>query len=63
MDSYIFYGLAFVLLIEMASLGKPFAITRMLINIPGIIIIGLILSKMVSRKEIDILYDNASRID
>ena len=47
----------------MASLGKPFAITRMLINIPGIIIIGLILSKMVSRKEIDILYDNASRID
>lgn len=44
-------------LFEMASLGSRFAITRLLIDIPGIIIIAYILSKMVSKKEVEELYE------
>ena len=39
-------------LFEMAALGNKFAITRLLIDIPGIIIIAFILSKLNSKKEI-----------
>lgn len=46
-------------LFEMASLGTKFAVTRLLIDIPGIIIIALILSKLVSKKEVDAIYKNA----
>ncbi|MGB4659846.1 MAG: permease [Mobilitalea sp.] len=46
-------------LFEMAALGSRFAIARLLIDIPGIIIIALILSKMVSKKEVARLYENA----
>lgn len=50
-------------LFELAALGKTFAITRLLIDIPGIIIIAFLLSKMVSRKEVQALYDNAAKIE
>ncbi len=50
-------------LFEMASLGTRFAIARLLIDIPGIIIIAFILSKMVSKREIEALYENAKSID
>jgi len=40
-------------LFEMAALGTRFAIARLLIDIPGIIIIAFILSKMVSKKEVE----------
>ncbi len=50
-------------LFEMAALGNRFAISRLLIDIPGIIIIAFILSKMVSKKEVNELYENAKTID
>lgn len=49
-------------LFEMASLGTKFAVTRLLIDIPGIIIIAFILSKLISKKEIDDIYKNAERL-
>lgn len=45
-------------LFEMTALGSKFAIARLLIDIPGIIIIAFILSKMVSKKEIEKIYEN-----
>lgn len=50
-------------LFEMAALGNRFSISRLLIDIPGIIIIAFILSKMVSKKEVNELYENAKTID
>jgi uncharacterized membrane protein YraQ (UPF0718 family) len=50
-------------LFELSSLGSRFAISRLLIDIPGIIIIAFILSKMVSKKEIEELYEKAKSID
>ncbi len=50
-------------LFEMAALGNKFAISRLLIDIPGIIIIAFILSKMVTKKEVQELYENAKSID
>ncbi|SHJ71595.1 permease [Parasporobacterium paucivorans] len=50
-------------LFEITALGSRFAISRLLIDIPGIIIIALILSKTVSREEVKILYENAKAMD
>lgn len=50
-------------LFEIAALGSKFAITRLLIDIPGIIILAFILSKMVSKKEIEAIYENAKSIE
>jgi len=50
-------------LFEMAALGNKFAISRLLIDIPGIIILALILSKMVSKKEVEELYENVKSIE
>lgn len=50
-------------LFEMAALGTRFAIARLLIDIPGIIIIAFILSKMVSKKEVEELYEKAKAIN
>ena len=49
-------------LFEIASLGIKFAVTRLLIDIPGIIMIAYALSKLVSKKEIDELYKNAENL-
>ena len=49
-------------LFEIASLGIKFAVTRLLIDIPGIIIIAYALSKVISKKEIDELYKNAENL-
>ncbi len=49
-------------LFEIASLGMKFAMTRLLIDIPGIIIIAYALSKVISKKEIDELYKNAENL-
>lgn len=46
-------------LFEVASLGTKFAVTRLLIDIPGVIIIAAILSAMVSKDEIKQIYNNA----
>jgi len=49
-------------LFEMAALGSRFAIARLLIDIPGIIIIAFLLSKLVSKKEVDELYENTKAL-
>jgi uncharacterized membrane protein YraQ (UPF0718 family) len=49
-------------LFEMAALGPKFAFTRLLVDIPGIIIIAYILSKLISKKEIQTIYKNAEDI-
>lgn len=51
-----------MLLFEISALGKSFAITRLLIDIPGIIIIAYILSAFVSKDEIKELYKNAENL-
>ncbi len=51
-----------MLLFEMESLGMKFAITRLLIDIPGIIIIAFILSKILSKNEIAKIYKDVEKI-
>ena len=48
-------------LFEMSSLGVKFAITRLLVDIPGIIIIGLLLSKLISKEEQIAIYQQADK--
>lgn len=50
-------------LFELTSLGARFAITRLLIDIPGIILIAIILSKLIPKKEVEKLYENAKTIE
>ncbi len=52
-----------MVLFEFESLGSAFALTRLLVDIPGIIIIALLLSKMGGKEEIKQIYDNAEKID
>lgn len=40
-----------------------FATARLLINIPGILIIAMLLKKLVSKKELEELYLNAENVD
>lgn len=49
-------------LFEASSLGLRFAITRLLIDIPGIIIIAYILYYIVSKDEIREIYKNAENL-
>lgn len=49
-------------LFEMAALGAKFAFTRLLVDIPGIIIIAYILSKLISKQEVQKIYENAENI-
>lgn len=50
-------------LFEMASLGTKFALTRLGIDIPGIIIIAYIIYGFVSKKEILKIYDEAEKLN
>ena len=49
-------------LFEVSALGSKFAVTRLLIDIPGIIIIAYLLSGFVSRDEISKIYKNAEKL-
>jgi uncharacterized membrane protein YraQ (UPF0718 family) len=49
-------------LFEMASLGKTFAFTRLLVDIPGIIIIAILIEKLMKKEEIENIYINASKM-
>ncbi len=51
-----------MLLFEMAALGNKFAMTRLLVDIPGIILLAFVLSKLVSKKEVEILYEKAETL-
>ncbi|MBI9095942.1 MAG: permease [Sphaerochaeta sp.] len=46
-----------MLLFEIASLGPRFALTRLLVDIPGIILIACILTKLISKDEVKRLYE------
>jgi uncharacterized membrane protein YraQ (UPF0718 family) len=49
-------------LFELSALGAPFAITRLLVNIPGIIIIAYLLNALVPKAEVEALYLNAEKM-
>lgn len=49
-------------LFEMSALGVRFAVTRLLIDIPGIIIIAHILNLLLTKDEIEEIYKNAESI-
>jgi len=46
-------------LFEMGSLGGKFALTRLLVDLPGIIIIAYLIRMMVSKEEVEKLYEQA----
>ncbi len=46
-------------LFEVASLGAVFAVTRLLIDIPGIIIIAYLLAALLPKSEIEAIYNRA----
>jgi uncharacterized membrane protein YraQ (UPF0718 family) len=48
-----------MILFEFSALGAPFALTRLLIDIPGIIIIAFLLQKLIGRDEIEAIYEKA----
>ena len=50
------------LMFEIASLGPYFALTRLAINIPGIIIIAHLLIKLMPKKEIERIRENSYEI-
>lgn len=52
-----------MLLFEMAALGRVFALTRLLINIPGIIIIAYLLEKLMSPADKESLQNRISLMD
>ena len=52
-----------MVLFEIESLGARFALTRLLVDIPGVIIIAMILSKLVSNEEIKEIYENAEKMN
>ncbi len=47
---------------ELSSLGAKFAFTRLAVDIPGIIIIAYIISKLIPREEIDRIYKQAENM-
>ena len=51
-----------MLLFEISALGSKFALTRLLIDIPGIIIIAYLLEKFISKDEIKKIYDKAETL-
>ncbi len=48
-------------LFELSSLGAKFALTRLAVDIPGIIIIAYIISRFVSKSDVKKLYENAEK--
>lgn len=51
-----------MLLFEIAALGPQFAFTRLIVNIPGILIIAYIITKFVSKKEVEEMYAAATKM-
>lgn len=51
-----------MLLFELSSLGWQFTLTRLFINIPGIIIMASILGRLIKEDEAKLLYANAENL-
>jgi len=47
-------------LFELSALGTKFALTRLAVNIPGIILIAYIVNRLLKDKEISGIYENAN---
>jgi len=47
---------------EMSALGSKFAVTRLIIDIPGIIIIAYILQAVISKDEVKKIYEKAQTL-
>jgi uncharacterized membrane protein YraQ (UPF0718 family) len=46
-------------LFELSALGVPFAVTRLFVDIPGIILIAYVLSAFIAKDEVDRIYKSA----
>ncbi|WP_097006056.1 permease [Lacrimispora amygdalina] len=51
-----------MLMFEIESLGLKFALTRLVIDIPGIILIAFLLTKLISKREIEEIYENSENM-
>lgn len=51
-----------LLMFELSALGIKFTLTRLLVNIPVIIIIAMIIEKSVSKEELDVLQENIEKM-
>ncbi|MEG0295322.1 MAG: permease [Clostridium sp.] len=51
------------LLFEISALGFEFTMARFIINLPGIIIMGLLINWLLSKKDLEKIYYNAKKID
>lgn len=49
-------------LFELSALGTRFAVTRLLVDIPGIIIMAYILGRIIPKKEIERIYEGAEQL-
>ena len=50
-------------LFEYTALGSTFAITRLLVDIPGIVVIAFILNRMLPAAEVERIYERASEVE
>lgn len=46
-----------MILFELASMGTKFALTRFIVNIPGILLIAYLVNKSLSKEEVESLYE------
>ena len=51
-----------MILFEFASMGSKFALTRFLVNIPGILFIAYVVNKSLNEQEIEKVYETASEM-
>lgn len=52
-----------MLLFESSALGLKFAMTRLMVDIPGVILIAFALTKLIPREEMEQIYRNAEKLD
>lgn len=52
-----------MLLFEISSMGKTFALTRLAINIPGILIMAFVLDKFIASKEREAIYEQIESME
>lgn len=51
-----------MILFEIASMGTKFAMTRFMVNIPGILLIAYIVNKSLSEEDIALIYENTNEV-
>lgn len=51
------------LLFELSSLGTKFTLTRLFVDIPGVILLAFLLAKLIPQKEVQEIYKNAETLE